>query len=98
MKRRALSELPIHKREEAKAFIEAGKPKPQAAVPEQHPREDPPVDAETLVTQTYRLPQRVVRRLLLASTERKLDKKRPWSQQDIVAEAIQEWLDKHTSK
>jgi len=98
MKRRALSDLPIHKREEAKAFIEEGKPKPQVAAPD-HPREDPTTaETETLVTQTYRLPPRVVRRLMLASTERKLDRKKPWSQQDIVAEAIQEWLDKHASK
>ena len=95
MKRRALSDLPIHKREEAEAFIDEGKPKPQQPEP---PKEAPPAEADTLITQTYRLPQRVVRRLLLASTERKLDRKKPWSQQDIVAEAIQEWLDKHASK
>jgi hypothetical protein len=95
MKRRALSDLPIHKREEAEAFIDEGKPKPQQP---DRPKEEPPPEADTLVTQTYRLPQRIVRKLLLASTERKLDRKKPWSQQDIVAEAIQEWLDKHASK
>jgi hypothetical protein len=95
MKRRALSDLPVNKQREAEAFIEAGKPKPQEP---DGPKEEPLVEGDTLITQTYRLPQRIVRRLLLASTERKLAKKKPWSQQDIVAEAIQEWLDKHASK
>jgi hypothetical protein len=30
--------------------------------------------------------------------ERKTKRRRPWSQQDIVAEAIKEWLSKHVSK
>ena len=95
MKRRALSDLPIHKREEAEAFSAESKPKPPQP---DRPKEAPPAETDTLITQTYRLPQRIVRKLLLASTERKLDKKKPWSQQDIVAEALQEWLDKHASK
>ena len=95
MKRRALSDLPIHKREEAEAFIDEGKPKPQQP---DRAKEAPAAEADILITQTYRLPQRIVRKLLLASTERKLDRKKPWSQQDIVAEALQEWLNKHASK
>jgi hypothetical protein len=54
----------------------------------------PPV----LVSQTYRLPADVVRELTRVAVSRKIDRTAPWSQQDIVAEAIREWLVKHASK
>jgi hypothetical protein len=39
------------------------------------------------VPQTYRLPQRLVEDLARAAIERKIKRRKPWSQQDIVAEA-----------
>jgi hypothetical protein len=51
-----------------------------------------------LVPQTYRLPQRLVEDLARAAIDRKIKRRKPWSQQDIVAEAIKEWLRKHVSK
>ena len=51
-----------------------------------------------LVPQTYRLPQRLVEDLARAAMERKIKRRKPWSQQDIVAEAIGEWLSHHASK
>jgi hypothetical protein len=51
-----------------------------------------------LVPQTFRLPQRLVEDLARAAIERKIRRRKPWSQQDIVAEAIKEWLRKHVSK
>lgn len=51
-----------------------------------------------LIPQTYRLPQRLVEDLARAAIERKIKRRKPWSQQDIVAEAIKEWLRKHVSK
>ena len=51
-----------------------------------------------LVPQTYRLPQRLVEDLARAAIERKIKRRKPWSQQDIVAEAIGEWLTHHASK
>jgi hypothetical protein len=51
-----------------------------------------------LVPQTFRLPQRLVDDLARAAFERKIKRRKPWSQQDIVAEAIKEWLRKHVSK
>jgi hypothetical protein len=51
-----------------------------------------------LVSQTYRLPADLVRELTKAAVFRKLDRTVPWSQQDIVAEAIRDWLEKHASK
>jgi hypothetical protein len=50
------------------------------------------------VPQTYRLPQRLVEDLARAAIERKIKRRKPWSQQDIVAEAIGEWLTHHASK
>jgi hypothetical protein len=50
------------------------------------------------VPQTYRLPQRLVEELARAAMERKIKRRKPWSQQDIVAEAIGEWLSHHASK
>jgi hypothetical protein len=51
-----------------------------------------------LVPQTFRLPQRLLEDLARAAIERKIKRRKPWSQQDIVAEAIKEWLRKHVSK
>jgi hypothetical protein len=51
-----------------------------------------------LVPQTFRLPQRLVEDLARAAIDRKIKRRKPWSQQDIVAEAIKEWLRKHVSK
>jgi len=43
-----------------------------------------------LVPQTLRLPQRLVEDLARAAIERKIKRRKPWSQQDIVAEAIKD--------
>ena len=54
----------------------------------------PPV----LVSQTYRLLADLVKELIKVAVSRKLDRTAPWSQQDIVADAIRDWLEKHESK
>jgi hypothetical protein len=56
------------------------------------------IPSPVLVPQTFRLPQRLIEELARAAIERKIKRRRPWSQQDIVAEAIKEWLRKHVSK
>jgi hypothetical protein len=56
------------------------------------------IPSPVLVPQTFRLPQRLIEDLARAAIERKIKRRRPWSQQDIVAEAIKEWLRKHVSK
>jgi hypothetical protein len=50
------------------------------------------IPSPVLVPQTFRLPQRLVEDLARAAIERKIKRRKPWSQQDIVAEAIKEWL------
>jgi hypothetical protein len=44
------------------------------------------------------LPAELVKELTKTAVDRKLDRTPPWSQQDIVAEALRQWLDKHASK
>jgi hypothetical protein len=51
-----------------------------------------------LLSQTYRLPEDLVKELTKAAVDRKFARTAPWSQQDIVAEALREWLHKHASK
>ncbi len=48
-----------------------------------------------LVSLTVRVPRNVPPELLLASMERKLKRQRPWTQQEIVAEALSVWLKRH---
>ncbi|MHC1767495.1 MAG: hypothetical protein AB9869_24980 [Verrucomicrobiia bacterium] len=48
-----------------------------------------------LVSLTVRVPRIVPPGLLLASVDRKLKRRRPWTQQEIVAEALTHWLQEH---
>jgi len=111
MKRKSLSETISP---DVREFIEAGTPKPQIAESgegnaELKAAEDksarqpmeklpPPETDIPLTTQSYRLPKPLVNALVRASMERKIARQRPWSQQDIVAEAVSQWLRKHASK
>jgi len=74
---------------EVKQPTPVARPKPEDGTPE--------VEAP-LVTQSYRLPQPLVHALVRMSMERKLARQKPWSQQNIVAEALTEWLRKHENK
>jgi hypothetical protein len=49
----------------------------------------------SFVPMTVRVPTRIPEALLKAASERKLKKTKPYTQQDIVAEALQNWLQKH---
>jgi hypothetical protein len=51
-----------------------------------------------LLSQTYRLPEDLVKELTKTAVNRKLARTAPWSQEDIVAEALREWFHKHASK
>ena len=48
-----------------------------------------------LVSLTVRVPRTVPQSLLLASVDRKLKRQRPFTQQEIVVEAITLWLKSH---
>lgn len=44
------------------------------------------------ISMTFRLPAALSQRLSSVAAERKLRRQRPFSQQDIVAEALDQWL------
>jgi hypothetical protein len=46
------------------------------------------------VSMTFRLPADLAARLIRAATERKLNRQRPFTQQEIVTEALSGWLSK----
>ena len=48
------------------------------------------------VSMTFRLPSELSTRLIRTSVERKLKRQRPFSQQDIIADALAQWLDKNS--
>ncbi len=93
---------------ESKPAVELAKPEPDVETTTQEPstatvkkprkpraksavvEEQVPV----LTTQTFRIPSTVAERLLRVSMERKLKKQRPYTQQDIVSEALEDWLEK----
>jgi hypothetical protein len=94
---------------EAVSLIKAGSPRPLTAEktpePEQTtnaPRRSAGVKSEaaaepipTLGHLSIRLPAELPQALLRASLDRKLKRLRPWTQQDIVADALDAWLRKH---
>jgi hypothetical protein len=54
-----------------------------------------PLAGPGTVSITVRLPESLPPRLLRASVERKLRRETPFTQQDIVAEALDHWLRQH---
>jgi hypothetical protein len=54
-----------------------------------------PMATPSFVSMTFRVPPEIPEGLLRASMERKLKKVRPATQQEIVAEALSEWLKKN---
>ena len=96
---------------EAIALIKEGTPKPQTATPRENPTPPPapvieqtprprakkeqPAATSPLVSMYLRLPFDLSQALLKASLERKMNKTRPFTQQDIMAEALQIWLQKN---
>ena len=51
---------------------------------------------DSTVSMTFRLPADLPGRLIQISAERKVRREAPFSQQDIVAEALREWLAAHS--
>jgi hypothetical protein len=54
-----------------------------------------PLETAGLVSLNCRLPAEIPLALLKASSERKMKKIRPFTQQDIIAEALTDWLTKN---
>ena len=72
------------------------RPPENRAKPRLRISDDTEVETEAgLVSLTVRVPRIVPPGLLLASVDRKLKRQRPWTQQEIVAEALIHWLRQH---
>ena len=83
--------IPIEPAEPA-IEAEAAKPVRQRTVPQ---RDAEPVPLAGLAHVSVRLPAEIPQALLRASLDRKLKRVKPWTQQDIVAEALTTWLKKN---
>ena len=55
----------------------------------------PPALPPGPVSMTFRVPADLPEALLRASMARKLRRLKPWTQQDIVTEAVREWLERN---
>lgn len=75
---------------EARDLIEQEAPKARPA-----PAGEP---EEPMVTVAFRWPRSVVNGLLDLCHERKRARRRPWTHQEVSAEAMQEYLNKHVNK
>src|ERR1017187_5240756 len=54
------------------------------------------VPSSGTVSMTFRLPSELSSRLIRASVERKLKRERPFSQQDIITQALAQWLERNS--
>lgn len=80
------------------APVERPRPKTRSATrPQQNGHQQEAVSSRAPLTQpvTFRWRPSLVRALKKASAERSLDYVEPYSQQDIVAEALSAWLEEH---
>jgi hypothetical protein len=79
---------------EARGLIEeeASKARPAPPEPKEEPQEEP------TVTVAFRWPQSLAQGLLDYCHERKRSRRRPWTHQEISAEAMREYLAKHANK
>ena len=59
------------------------------------PKAETFVAAPGLVFTSLRLPAEIPHALMRAAFDRKLKREKPWTQQDIAAEALSLWLKKH---
>jgi len=57
-------------------------------------KEPESVPGQTYVSMTFRMPPEIPQGLLRASADRKIKKIRPFTQQEIVSEALSQWLKK----
>ncbi len=69
------------------------KPAPKAAKPKTvREREPEPVASNALVSMTFRVPAELPSALVRASADRKAKRIRPFTQQEILSEALVQWL------
>lgn len=57
-----------------------------------------PAERRAPISVTFRLPAELPAALLRAAMERKLRREEPFTQQDIVAQAVREWLERNATR
>lgn len=79
---------------EVMAFLREGDPsaRKQEISQSRETTTPPQVQAEERIAVTVRLPRNLAHALIDASAERRKNREKAWSQQDIVAEVLSEWL------
>jgi len=84
---------------EVMAFLREGDPgaRRQEIPPSRETTTPLQVQAEERIAVTVRLPRNLAHALIDASAERRKKREKAWSQQEIVAEALAEWLEKQAS-
>jgi hypothetical protein len=92
MTRRSLSETLSP---EESQFLQGGKPERESKKATKKESLQTSLEEEGAITVTFRLPPSLLKMLQRTSLERKLARQKPYSQQEIVTEAIREWLGKH---
>ena len=83
---------------EVMAFLREGDPGAKKPAKRHHPERPKPSEslAEERIAVTVRLPKELAHALIDASAERRKNREKAWSEQEIVAEAILEWLKNNT--
>ena len=91
-------------------LVELNDPLPEKSEPLEKPRAERPsskpskpvrekepelIPLNTQMTLSVRLPSEIPLKILRAATDRKIARLRPWTQQEIVAEALTLWLRKN---
>jgi hypothetical protein len=76
------------------AFLREGDPGAKKSEKRHQPQTSKPSEsmAEERIAVTVRLPKELAHALIDASAERRKNREKAWSQQDIVAEALVDWL------
>lgn len=93
VKRQSMAEA-LGRSGEVAAFLQEGKPGAGESEESNCPRISKPSElpVEERIAVTVRLPRDLAHALIDASAERRKNREKNWSQQDIVSEALECWL------
>lgn len=96
LKRHSMTEA-LDRSGEVMAFLREGDPGARKPEKGHHPETPKPSESltEERIAVTVRLPKELAHALIDASAERRKNREKAWSQQDIVAEALQHWIGEH---
>lgn len=79
-------------REDVRAFLQAGESSSKVNKPSPEEVKRPAKKPQRRVAVTLRLPEELAHALIDVSAERRKNREKQWSQQDIVAEALAKYL------